>query len=552
MHTCRYSWFIDITLLIIGFTILFGLFLGLHPLGIPDEARYAEIPREMILKHNYITPYLNGIKYFEKPVLFYWLQVAAIKAFGLSEWAVRFVNALMGLFTCIIVYCAGRLLFDRRTGLLASLMLATSTLFFGMAHVVTLDMTFSALVTTSLLAFLVATQQTNSHIKRYSYYSSYLFAALAILTKGLIGLIFPLMIIGSWILLLNQWRLLKECYLLSGFIIILLVAAPWHVLVQLHNPEFFNFYFIDQHFLRYLTKTSGRNKPFWFFIAVFMGGLLPWLCFLPQAIKNSFPLKHNGKLLFLLLWTSLIFLFYAFSNSKLAPYLLPIFPALALIIGHYFSTQWEQTTSSVSLRCGYLALATILSFLFIAFAYATQILSLANQLPPITYQIGILLGVWMITALLAYYWSWRGKQSAAFRALFYGTVTAYLIAASCMSKLDIGSIKPFTEKMLPYLTTDTIVVSYDNYYQDLPYYLKRRVMIANWRGELKFGMLHQDTHDWMVTDQQFWPLWQSNKPVFVVMPKKTFIRIRQNLFSFCLMDETAKDVLITNQKSLCQ
>lgn len=378
------SWFFDLVLLAAGIALVFCLFLGTRPLSVPDEGRYAEIPREMLVLHDFVTPHLNEIKYFEKPPLFYWLQAGAIKALNpliikienivtkpkenhysapISEWTVRLPNAMVALFGCLLVYVTGRILFERRAGLLSAIILASSLLYFALARMVTLDMTLSFCLSGSLLAFLIASNQPPSLGRRALFYSAYIFAGLAVLTKGLIGIIFPIMIIGFWILLSNQWRLLKECYLPSGIFLFLLIVLPWHVLVQLRNPEFFQFYFIDQQFLRYSTLIAQRYQPDWFFIPIFIVGFLPWVCFFPQAIMSHFPRnlqqckeKKNSIFLFLLLWIGIIFIFFSFSHSKLIPYILPIFPSLALLTGCYLSTHWQHFNA---IKWGYLAVPLV-------------------------------------------------------------------------------------------------------------------------------------------------------------------------------------------------
>src|ERR1700722_8720972 len=151
-------WWRDILLLSVILSIFFGVLNGIRPLSVPDEARYSEIPREMVVTGDYVTPRLNTIKYFEKPVLFYWIQASAIHIFGLSEWAVRLPTLLLGIVGCLVTYATTRMLFDRRSGLLASLVLSTSILYFAMAHTITLDMTISVFITLCLSAFIVAVE----------------------------------------------------------------------------------------------------------------------------------------------------------------------------------------------------------------------------------------------------------------------------------------------------------------------------------------------------------------------------------------------------------
>lgn len=568
--TSKGNWCFDLVLLAAGIALVFGLFLGTRPLSVPDEGRYAEIPREMLVLHDFVTPHLNEIKYFEKPPLFYWLQAGAIKVLNpliiktenivtkpkenhysapISEWTVRLPNAIVALLGCLLIYVAGRILFGRRTGLLSAIILASSLLYFALARMVTLDMTLSFCISGSLLAFLIASYQPPSLGRRALFYSAYSFAGLAVLTKGLIGIIFPIMIIGFWILILNQWRLLKECYLPSGIFLFLLIVLPWHVLVQLRNPEFFQFYFIDQQFLRYSTLIAQRYQPDWFFIPISVVGFLPWVCFFPQAIRSDFPrnlqqCKEKKNYIFLLLWIGIIFLFFSFSHSKLIPYILPIFPALALLTGSYLSTCWQHCNT---IKWGYIAVPLVWLGLGVL-----GILYLVND-PSITLskisRIFLIIGynVFLLNSIIAGCFIVHNKSKMAFITLGIGSVISFLIVSVSIPKLDTRSIKPLVAILKPLLKPEAKVVAYDDYYQDLPFYLNQRVFTVNVAGELSFGMQHQDTDAWMLKDANFWPIWKSHEQIYMITNKEIYQQFKEaktpHIF---LLAQTEQDVLLSN------
>ena len=209
------SWWLDIFFLLIVLGGLFFILLGSRPLFTPDEGRYAEIAREMVMRSDYVTPYLNGIKYFEKPILFYWLGAAAIKLGGLNLWSVRSINALLGLLGCLLTYVTARKLYDRMTGLLAAMILGTSVLYFVMAHMVSLDLPVTVFLTMSMYSFLLGSQEPRDRVRRFYLWGASTAAALAVLTKGLIGIVFPIMVISVWMAIMHEWRLLKKLYLPS-------------------------------------------------------------------------------------------------------------------------------------------------------------------------------------------------------------------------------------------------------------------------------------------------------------------------------------------------
>jgi 4-amino-4-deoxy-L-arabinose transferase-like glycosyltransferase len=564
------SWYFDLILLAIGIALAFGLFLGTRPLSVPDEGRYAEIPREMLVLQDFVTPHLNGIKYFEKPPLFYWLQAGAIKVFNpriihaehalnkpkrneylasISEWTVRLPNAIVALLGCLLVYASGRILFERRAGVLSAIMLASSLLYFALARMVTLDMTLSICLSGSLLAFLVAANQPPSLSRRWLFYSAYMFAGLAVLTKGLIGIVFPSMIIGLWILLSNQWRLLKQCYLPSGVLLFLLIVLPWHILVQARNLEFFQFYFIDQQFLRYSTLIAQRYQPNWFFIPIFIAGFLPWVCFLPQAIVSHFPknwqqFKEKNNYIFLLLWVGIIFIFFSFSHSKLIPYILPIFPALALLTGHYLSTHWQQNRD---IKWGYIAVPLVwlglggIGILCIVYDASISFSQTARLFLITGYS------VFLLNSIVASCFAIQKKSKMAFATLAIGSVISFLIVSMGIPELDTRSIKPLVVVLKPLLKQSDKVVAYYDYYQDLPFYLNQRVFTVNVGGELTFGMQHQDTHAWMLKDANFWSIWNSRGQVYMVTNKEIYQQFKRSKKpAIYLLAQTDQDVLLSN------
>jgi 4-amino-4-deoxy-L-arabinose transferase-like glycosyltransferase len=563
------SWYFDLILLSVGIALIFGLFLGTRPLSVPDEGRYAEIPREMLVLHDFVTPHLNEIKYFEKPPLFYWLQAGAIKVLNpliiqtahalnkpksnhyltsISEWTVRLPNAIVALLGCLLVYASGRILFERRTGLLSAIILASSLLYFALARMVTLDMTLSICLSGSLLAFLVAVNQPPSISRRWLFYSAYMFAGLAVLTKGLIGIVFPSMIIGLWILLSNQWRLLKQCYLPSGVLLFLLIVLPWHILVQLRNPEFFQFYFIDQQFLRYSTLIAQRYQPNWFFIPIFIAGFLPWICFLPQAILSHFPrnwqqFKEKNNYIFLLLWVGIIFLFFSFSHSKLIPYILPIFPALALLTGHYLSIHWQRNWN---IKWGYIAVPLVwlgLGGIGILCLISDTSITLSSSA-----RFFLITGysVFLLNSIVASLFAMRKKSRMAFATLTIGSVISFLVVSVSIPELDTRSIKPLVVVLKSLLKQGDKIVVYHDYYQDLPFYLNQRVFTVNVGGELTFGMQHQDTSDWMLQDDNFWPKWNSSSRIYMITSREAYQQLNKQKYLIYLLAKTPQDVLLSN------
>ncbi len=526
----------DLILLTILATLLFTFMLGNRPLSVPDEGRYVEIPREMVVSGDYLTPRLNHVKYFEKPVLFYWLEAFSIKLFGLHEFTLRLWPAIMALLGCLAVAIAGARLFDCMTGVLAGAILATSLLYYTLSRAIILDLTVSILLTAALLSFLIGTHEPAGTKRRLYFWCFYAFSALAVLTKGLIGILIPGMVIGTWILLLGEWRLLKTIYLPTGLALFLLVAAPWHIMVGIANPEFFNFYFIHEHFIRYLTKVHGRYQPVWFFVPILLLGLFPWSAFLVQSIKHSLPSswkeRHEHRdALFLLLWAGLVFVFFSISDSKLIPYILPVFPPLAILIGRYHAAAWNSSDFP-GIRAGYLALvivAIVLAAVLILLPYFRPILSAdAGDIR--------MLGLWRIliavTVVAGTAASWALAKYRGFRHAFIVLTAAsalFLIEANAASPLvDTKSIKNIALVLKAKIKPGDEVASYHTYYQDLPVYLERRITVVDWKGELEFGTEVENTSQWMIDTATFWKRWHGSSTMYMVTKLETYNTLRAN------------------------
>jgi 4-amino-4-deoxy-L-arabinose transferase-like glycosyltransferase len=515
----------DILVLLLLLGIFFALFLGSRPLSVPDEGRYVEIPREMTVTGDWITPRLNGVKYFEKPPLFYWVEAVLISLFGLGEWPVRLGPALFALFGCVAVYYAGARLFGRRAGVLSSIVLATSVLYYALSRLITLDMPVSVLLTASLLSFLLGTREPDGPKRRVLMYGFYAFAGLAVMTKGLIGAAFPALIIGAWIVVMQEWRLLRRMYLPTGILLFLAVTVPWHVLVSLANPEFPRFYFIHEHFERYLTKVHSRYKPFWYFFPVLLLGFFPWTAFLVQSLRDALPpswkdRRQHGPALFLLLWAVLIFLFFSASSSKLMPYLLPVLPPLSLLTGRYLANL-RLPDDRTSFRAGAFGVAGM-TLLLVAgllllprFRPEIDLHVFRNHLLIIA--VVLLIGIGSFLSLAR-----KDRMREAIIALAVTASLFPVVTGSAFPDLDTRSVKDLALALRPRLTPTDEVVSYRTYYQDLPVYLERRIAIVEWKGELEFGSTVEDTGNWLISEEEFWKRWDGPQTLYAVASNRNF------------------------------
>jgi 4-amino-4-deoxy-L-arabinose transferase-like glycosyltransferase len=530
---------------------LFFILLGSRPLFVPDEGRYAEIGREMVASGDYVTPYLNHIKYFEKPILFYWLESAAIKIAGLNLWSLRSINALLGLLGCLLTYTTARQLYGRQTGWLAALILGTSILYFMMAHMISLDLTVTVFIAVGLYAFLLGTRCPLGWSRRFYFWGASVAAALAVLTKGLIGIVFPSMIIFTWIALIGEWRILKQMALPSCILIFLAITVPWHVLVEQRNPGFFHFYFIEQHFLRYTTKEVGHYQPAWFFVPYILIGFFPWIAFLPQTIVKQLPSswkkRREHKLeIFFLLWAFLIFIFFSCSQSKLIPYILPIFPPLAILTAHYLQ-QAVAAHQYRGIKSGYVALLILAGTIACVFCLLTHFITVPAPMMAERYLLSSA-AVLVLGTLLACFYAFRNDHKTIM--ITFSTSWLFLLTAlAAIPYIETRTVAPLARILKPILRPQDAIIAYNQYYQDLPFYLERSISVLNWRNELSYGMQHQNRHEWMIDDNRFWQQWHSSKRVFVAMGLKEHkdFQLRYPHEKTYLLGKTTHNVLISNQ-----
>lgn len=543
------TWLLDLCLLIVTLGTLFLFLVGTRPLFIPEEGRYAEIGREMLARHDYLTPYLNGIKYFEKPVLFYWLEAAAMQLGGVNLWSLRAINALLGLGTCLSTYVVTRWLYDRSTALLAATILGTSLLFFVMTHMISMDIPLTFFMTATLYTSLGWAHAKSSHAQWFAIIAACLCAGFGVLTKGLIGILLPIAIITPWLAMTRQWRALGLRQLLVAITLFLALVLPWHLLVAQHNPGFFQFYIIEQHFLRYTTSNVGHLAPWWYFLVILCLGFLPWTMFAVPALVHAIARIRKRAVdhhldLYWCLWLAVIFLFFSFSKSKLAPYILPIFPALAIVTARYVTDALRALRPLTGIwrlllvinLCGALALAAFPHF----FPVTQQ--SIAQHYLIIA---SILLS---LGSLISYYHHQRNQQ----RSLFVLTLTiagTWLTFITAIPAIDTRPTLPFAKVLNPILQPSDHVIAFNQYFHDLPFYLEHPIHILNWRNELSFGASLTPQQPWLIDDKTFW-LWVNGPTrVFIVMSQEEYAKskFRYPQAPFYLWSETRTNVLVSNR-----
>ncbi len=323
--------------LLITLTILWFATLDARRLVHPDEGRYAEIAREMAATGDWVTPRLNGLKYFEKPPLQYWLTAAAYRVFGVHEWTARLWPALAGFLAVLALGAAGYALGGVTLGAYAALVLATTLWHAGIAQIVTLDSGLSFFLAVGFSALVIAQRaETGANARRTWMWVASAALAGATLSKGLIGIVLPGGALVVYTALTRDFAVWRRLHVASGLAVYLALTAPWFVAVSRANDEFARFFFIHEHFERFLTTGHARPGPWYYFVPWFAAGMLPWLLVLAWGVRRAWRDGTPNALgfswqRFALSWAAFVFLFFSASGSKLQSYILPMFPPLALV-----------------------------------------------------------------------------------------------------------------------------------------------------------------------------------------------------------------------------
>lgn len=505
----------------------FGV-LGCRDLIPTDEGRYAEIPREMVASGDWITPRLDGFKYFEKPPLQYWATAAAYEVLGVGAWQSRLWAALTGFLTIGLTGWAVRLLYGARAGVFAAAVLASNAYWIALGHLDTLDMGVSAFLAGALFAFALAQRDDATARARHGWMlACWAAMGLAVMSKGLIGLAFPGATLVLYTLAARDGGIWRRLHPATGVPLLLAIALPWHLAVQARNPEFLDFYIVYQQFTRFLTPALERPGPWWYFVPVLLAGMLPWLVALPQAVGLALRREPGRRLQpgwLLLIWSTLVFLFFSASHSKLSSYILPMFPALAALVG-----VWCDRAAPGALRRPLLGLAALAALTAAgAGLLGRHVDRLADPGAWAAYghwlQLAGLLG--LAAALGAWRLETRGRRAAAVLVLAAGFLAALTVATQGHQELGRGfSTRTLVQRIGPWLRPGQPFYSVAYYDQTLPFYLRREVTVVAYRGELDFG-IGQDPARWVPTLQDFARDWHPAEHPLAFMLAGDWPRVR--------------------------
>lgn len=318
---------------------------GWRPLMLPDEGRYVGVAWEMLRSGDWLTPTLNGLPYFHKPPLFYWITAASMSLFGPAEWAARAAPLIGSLAAAMAVFVFVRRWCSERAALLSVIVLLAQPLFYLGGQFANLDALVAGCITVTTVSLAHAALCLHlGRLDRRALLVAYTAAALGVLAKGLIGAVIPALVIAAWLLMLRRWRTLLALCWWPGLALFALVAAPWFVAMQLRYADFLQYFFVVQHFKRYAAGGFNNVQPFWFYPALLLAFALPWLRWLrthADLERLLEPVRGDVRVL-MLVWVALVVLFFSLPRSKLIGYILPALPPLAVLLADGFESRGQE------------------------------------------------------------------------------------------------------------------------------------------------------------------------------------------------------------------
>ena len=548
-YTRRFLW-----VLAILFTLAWFGVLDYRHLVASDEGRYGEIAREMYATGDWITPRYNDYKYFEKPPLQAWMTAIAYTLFGVGEWQSRLWTGFTGYFAILATgFTTWKLVGGERgvvAGWVSAILLASSPMWNVGGHFNTLDMGLSSILSCALVSLLLAQRGGLSLTARRNWmWLCWAFMALAVLSKGLIGVVIPGMVLVVYTLTTRDWGLWKRLHLFSGLIVFFLIVTPWFVLVSLKNPEFPHFFFIHEHWDRFTKDGHNRKGHPLYFVPLILVGFIPWLAQLGQGLVRAWRDRRgdtrNGDisavagfrpLWLCAVWAVMIFLFFSKSQSKLPGYIMPIFPALALLAGLALTSSFERMSVNNDNRrwkrqMTYLTALLLIGFIGVPYAYQMGN-ARYEQLEYQQYAVWIAAGLVLSLAVLVSGWMalrgfGHGDAAHRLRKLMDSFLRAAIAFFVLIQAVGLGhdthgrsiSGADLAVAVRPYIKDETPVYSIRMLDHTFPFYIQHPTIMVDMQDELEFG-IQQEPDTWAPKVSDFAVRWQKDNAPVVVVPLK--------------------------------
>lgn len=511
------EWPYLLTLAVTG-AVLFFYRLGAPGLMDPDEGRYAEIAREMLLLKDWVVPHLNFLPYLEKPPLVYWFTALSFQVFGLTEAAARLPAAVSALAGVFLVYYLGRALWNSRAGFLGALILSTASGYAILGRLIILDMPFTFVFSLGVAWGYLAYVQDRRHLLAWAYAA----LALALLVKGPVALVLAALIWGLWTLLDRRHSLSFWLHPV-GLAVLAVISLPWFIWVAVKYPEYTRFFLWEHHVERYVAG-AFHQKPFYYYVPVLLGLMLPWSWLLPWSLARLRPAVSSPRL-FLLIWAGVIFLFFSFSKGKLVPYILPAFLPLALLLGESLAglENPEGVRKNKGFHVSVAIWALVATGLALLYAWPpaplARLLAKGSGLEP---YLSIYLVILALTPWVALVW----KRPAVLLA--GAVVLALLIPPGMASISSTRSPREMGLILKSHWQPEAALVGVELYSQGLSFYAGQPFYLLEFSTELDFGRrLRPQYHHFFSTPAEMAAFAASRPLVFFLVKKQNYQRLKE-------------------------
>ena len=497
-----------LTLVAVVAAIIWFTQLGYRDLIEPDEGRYAEIPREMVATGDWVTPRLNGFKYFEKPALQYWATATAYTLFGDNTTTARLWPALTGFLGALWAGFLGLRLYNRSAGFYAFLITLSGLLYFIDGHYLLLDMSLAVFLFAGVGCLVLAQRsRDDAAILRNWMLAGWTALALATLSKGLIGVVLPAATVVVYSLWARDWALWRQLHIVKGLAVFLLVTAPWFIAVSLANPEFPQFFFIHEHLQRYTSTVHEREGAYWYFVPVFLLGIFPWVAVaLKSLLRPGFSSRSPGMAGFdaeRFLWSFalVVFVFFSAGQSKLPSYILPMMPVVAILAGRKLATEGYHRVDAWLLAI--MALALLLTGWQIELLASDSIS--ADMYLAYRPWIFAGAGLYVVAALLA-------NLVPRLRTIHIAAVGLLALLAAQVVLLGFQSLAAsrssheLARAIRANVPEGTEIFALASYPQSLAFYMKQTLTLVIVTDEMKMG-IQQEPDRWIGSEEEFLARW---------------------------------------------
>jgi 4-amino-4-deoxy-L-arabinose transferase len=484
-------------LVVLAYILVYLLPLGLRPLSTPDETRYGEIPREMIKSGDWAVPHLVDLRYFEKPPLGYWLNAVSISVFGENNFAVRLPTALAaGLSAWFVWFLLIRVGYSPRISLTAAAIYLGLTEVLIIGSIAVLDTPFTLFMTGGMVLFYLGANDPTLRRQRFYLISSGIFFGLAFLTKGFLALVLPGMVLFFYALLQKRYALLWKSLLVAA--IGVLTILPWAIIIHFREPDFWHYFFWEEHIRRFLEPNAQHPEPMYYFVMYFPVIAFPWFAYIPAAIAGLRQRSENSDLLrYILLWFILPFVFFSISRGKLPTYILPVLaPTAAFIAMGIIAYLKSNKTRLFTLG----AVINTLSLLLLAGVASYQQYFDPNNVlfsDGESQKMMIFIACILLTAALCLLPIFIKSIYPRIAVVICTVIPLFAFINLVVPHSTLAGRSPIAiiEKVQPLITPDTQLVTDTNVVRAVAWVLKRTDIYLLQKGELTYGLTYPEHKD---------------------------------------------------------